>query len=210
MREEFFNLPKEKQLRIINAGFEVFGKNEYKRAVTDDIAAKAGISKGLLFYYFGNKKALYMYLYNYISDTVAESVMDNNVEKITDFFELIEYAIKKKLAILGKNPYIMDFAVRAFYLDKEEMAKELSNDLGEKTSNLLEIYFCNINFSKFKEEVEPKKILQMLFWLTDGYMHEKRRIGKEIDINKIVEEFNCWTEMLKKISYKEGYLNGHN
>ena len=50
--------------------------------------------------------------------------MDNNVEKITDFFELIEYAIKKKLAILGKNPYIMDFAVRAFYLDKEEMAKE--------------------------------------------------------------------------------------
>ncbi len=29
MREEFFNLPKEKQLRIINAGFEVFGKNEY-------------------------------------------------------------------------------------------------------------------------------------------------------------------------------------
>ena len=61
MREEFFNLPKEKQLRIINAGFEVFGKNEYKRAVTDDIAAKAGISKGLLFYYFGNKKALYMY-----------------------------------------------------------------------------------------------------------------------------------------------------
>ena len=50
----------------------------------------------------------------------------------------------------------------------------------------------------------------MLFWLTDGYMHEKRRIGKEIDINKIVEEFNCWTKMLKKISYKEEYLNGHN
>lgn len=210
MREEFFNLPKEKQLRIINAGFEVFGKNEYKRAVTDDIAAKAGISKGLLFYYFGNKKALYMYLYNYLSDVITESVMDDNVVKITDFFELIEYAIKKKIDVLEKNPYIMDFALRAFYSDKEEVAEELSNDLVEKTSNLLEIYFSNINFSKFKEDANPSKILQMLFWLTDGYMHEKRRIGKEIDINKIVEEFNCWTKMLKKISYKEEYLNGHN
>ena len=210
MREHNFNLPKEKQLRIINAGFEVFGKNEYKRAVTDDIAAKAGISKGLLFYYFGNKKALYMYLYNYLSDVITESVMDDNVVKITDFFELIEYAIKKKIDVLEKNPYIMDFALRAFYSDKEEVAEELSNDLVEKTSNLLEIYFSNINFSKFKEDANPSKILQMLFWLTDGYMHEKRRIGKEIDINKIVEEFNCWTKMLKKISYKEEYLNGHN
>ncbi|MDU3324418.1 TetR/AcrR family transcriptional regulator [Clostridium sp.] len=210
MKEEFFKLPKEKQLRIINAGLEVFGKNEYKRAVTDDIAAKAGISKGLLFYYFGNKKALYMYLYNYLSDTVTESVMDNNVEKITDFFELIEYAAKKKLAILGKNPYIMDFAVRAFYLDKEEMAEEMSNYLVEKTSNLLEIYFGNINFLKFKEDVDPRKILQMLFWLTDGYLHEKRRIEKEIDINIVIEEFSSWIEMLKKISYKEEYLNGHN
>lgn len=210
MREEFFNLPKEKQLRIINAGLEVFGKNEYKRAVTDDIAAKAGISKGLLFYYFRNKKSLYMYLYNYLSDVITESVMDDNVVKITDFFELIEYAIKKKIDVLEKNPYIMDFALRAFYSDKEEVAEELSNDLVEKTSNLLEIYFGNINFSKFKEDANPRKILQMLFWLTDGYMHEKRRIGKEVDINKIVEEFNCWTKMLKKISYKEEYLNGHN
>ena len=210
MREEFFNLPKEKQLRIINAGLEGFGKNEYKRAVTDDIAAKAGISKGLLFYYFRNKKSLYMYLYNYLSDVITESVMDDNVVKITDFFELIEYAIKKKIDVLEKNPYIMDFALRAFYSDKEEVAEELSNDLVEKTSNLLEIYFSNINFSKFKEDANPSKILQMLFWLTDGYMHEKRRIGKEIDINKIVEEFNCWTKMLKKISYKEEYLNGHN
>lgn len=210
MREEFFNLPKEKQLRIINAGLEVFGKNEYKRAVTDDIAAKAGISKGLLFYYFRNKKALYMYLYNYLSDVITESVMDDNVVKITDFFELIEYAIKKKIDVLEKNPYIMDFALRAFYSDKEEVAEELSNDLVEKTSNLLEIYFGNVNFSKFKEDANPRKILQMLFWLTDGYMHEKRRIGKEVDINKIVEEFNCWTKMLKKISYKEEYLNEHN
>ena len=52
MNDKFYLLEEEKQLKIINAAMEVFGKNEYKKASTDLIAAKAGISKGLLFYYF--------------------------------------------------------------------------------------------------------------------------------------------------------------
>ena len=56
MNQKFFELNEEKRLAIINAGLEVFSKNDYKHALTADIAAKAGISKGLLFYYFHNKK----------------------------------------------------------------------------------------------------------------------------------------------------------
>lgn len=63
MNDKFYLLEEEKQLKIINAAMEVFGKNEYKKASTDLIAAKAGISKGLLFYYFHNKKELYMFIY---------------------------------------------------------------------------------------------------------------------------------------------------
>ena len=62
MNEKFQSLSQEKQQAVINAAMEVFGKNEYKRASTDLIAAKAGISKGLLFYYFRNKKELYLSL----------------------------------------------------------------------------------------------------------------------------------------------------
>ena len=61
MNEKFLELTEEKQMRIIDAAMEVFGTNEYKHAVTDEIARKAGISKGLLFYYFKNKKSLYQY-----------------------------------------------------------------------------------------------------------------------------------------------------
>ncbi len=32
MNEKFFQLPKEKQERIINAGFYVFSKNSYKKS----------------------------------------------------------------------------------------------------------------------------------------------------------------------------------
>ncbi|EEF68493.1 TetR/AcrR family transcriptional regulator, partial [Holdemania filiformis] len=65
MNEKFYELPPEKQQRIINAGLEVFGAHDYPQASTDDMTAKAEISKGLLFYYFKNKKEFYLFLFDY-------------------------------------------------------------------------------------------------------------------------------------------------
>ena len=76
MNEKFFELPEEKKHKIINAGFEIFSKNTYKKASTEDIAARAGISKGLLFYYFHNKKALYMFLLDYAKQLMTDVVID--------------------------------------------------------------------------------------------------------------------------------------
>ena len=56
MAQLFSSLPDEKQQQILDAAAEVFSREDYKRASTDDIAARAGISKGLLFYYFKNKE----------------------------------------------------------------------------------------------------------------------------------------------------------
>ena len=51
MNDKFYALPKEKQDRIINAGFKVFSKNSYRKSPMNEIAAEAGISKSLLFFY---------------------------------------------------------------------------------------------------------------------------------------------------------------
>ena len=56
--EKFLELPNEKQLRIINAGFEYFGKYGYKVANPEDIASRAEISKGLLYLYLKIKKVI--------------------------------------------------------------------------------------------------------------------------------------------------------
>ena len=62
MNEKFFALPEEKRHQIINAAIEVFSKYDYKHASTDLIAAKAGISKGSLFYYFHNKNCICIFI----------------------------------------------------------------------------------------------------------------------------------------------------
>ena len=63
MNPKFFDLKKDKQDRMINAALKVFALNGYKHASTDDIVKEAGISKGLLFHYFGSKAGVYEFIY---------------------------------------------------------------------------------------------------------------------------------------------------
>ena len=125
MSERFKELPEEKQLSILQAATEVFAKYEYKKASTDLIAAKAGVSKGLLFYYFHNKKDLYLTVFEYVKRSTTESVADPKLLEMTDFFELISYASVKKFKMMAENPYMVEFAMRSFYSDKEEISDDL-------------------------------------------------------------------------------------
>ncbi len=207
MNEQFFKLPEEKQLRIINAALEVFSQNEYKRAVTDDIALKAGISKGLLFYYFHNKKSLYLFLFDYSTNKIKEQILDQHFSEIKDFFELLEYAAKSKVQILAKTPYLLDFVVRSFYSQKEEISEDLNILMQNATSSSFTDYFQNVDFSKFKDSVNPKEIYHMLIWMTDGYMHERRNKGLSIDLEEIMKKCKRWSTLLRQVSYKEEFLS---
>lgn len=206
MNEKFFTLPEEKQLRIINAAMEIFARYEYKRASTDDIAAKAEISKGLLFYYFHNKKALYLYVYEYTADLMKAQILDENYWNITDFFELLKYCAEFKARILEKNPYIMEFAIRSFYPDNPSISDDLNSCNQNIKDTVFHEYLKNIDFSKFKDKVEPAYIYQMLIWMADGFLHEKRVLGQPISLDEIMDQFEIWMTMFKPMVYKEEYL----
>lgn len=205
MNEKFFELSKEKQLNIINASMEVFGNNEYKRAITDDIAAKAGISKGLLFYYFKNKKALYLYIYQYCLELMKELMKDEDIAKINDFFDIMEYGAQKKLSILCQYPYIMEFVIRAFYSQQEDVSDFLSKDIQAQMSISYQQYFSQIDYSRFKDDVDPAYIFQMMQWMMDGYLRGKMSLKKPLDVEEMMETFHKWKVYFRKMAYKEEY-----
>ena len=76
MNEKFYNLPEEKQNRILNAGFRVFANNSYRKSPMNEIAAEAGISKSLLFFYFKNKKEFYLYLLKTFEELTHKYLQD--------------------------------------------------------------------------------------------------------------------------------------
>ena len=62
MRFELFEkLPKDKRERILSTGIRAFSEKPYREVSTDAITRECRISKGILFHYFGSKKAFYLY-----------------------------------------------------------------------------------------------------------------------------------------------------
>ena len=204
MSERFRELPEERQICILRAAMEVFAKYDYKKASTDLIASRAGVSKGLLFYYFHNKKDLYLTVYEYVKQIITEGVADTRLLEMTDFFELITYATMKKIRILAENPYIVEFSLCSFYSEKEEISGELKLKTREGIDENYRQYFSKIDFSKFKEDVNPFEIFKMMVWIVDGYVHERQMGNEPLCLEEISRAFANWTEMFKQIAYKSG------
>ena len=197
---------REKQLKIINAGFEYFGKYGYKGANTEDIANRAGISKGLLFYYFKNKESYYLFLCEFCQNLMLESFQETDFQEITDFFELIDFATKAKLKIITEYPFITDFSVNLIADKSIKVGSKSEEYVNNAIYNSFDIYFKNIDFTPFKEEIDVKKIYQMMLWLSEGYINEKKRINTPIVLEDFLSDFALWKALFKKICYKEEYL----
>lgn len=205
MNEKFFSLPEEKQQVIINAAMEVFGLNEYKKASTDLIASKAGISKGLLFYYFRNKRELYLFVYNRVVDVMKKMADVSGYLEIDDFFELLIFFAERKTRMLKKNPYIMELAMRAFYSEKEDVSQRLQDKNNAERDGLFDAYFSHIDTGKFRSGTDIYQVYQMLVWMTDGYLHEQRMKHRDWQLDELMAEFYKWMDMMRRLVYREEY-----
>ena len=210
MNEKFFALPAEKQAAIINGGFRVFSQNSYRKSPVREIAEEAGISKSLLFHYFRNKREFYNFLYQYGEALLRQSLAEMPQEPDVDFFTLLEWATQKRAQLLPDNPWLVQFSLRAYYSKNETISADIDNAVQRTMSAVMERYFQSVNLSKFREGMEPERILNMLIWLSDGYLHFKERSGEALDAEALLEEFRFWCRVLRQAAYKEEYLNGSN
>ena len=111
MNEKFFSLPEKRQDLIRSSAMLEFGENTFKKTSADAIAKRAGVSKGLLFHYFKDKRELYLYLYQYALDVCVKHYMLKSYDfGETDFFLALEMGHKVKMDLMGST--IRDFLSR--------------------------------------------------------------------------------------------------
>lgn len=204
--EKFNSLPEEKQNTIINAALKVFGRNGYKKTSVNDIAEAAGISKSMIFHYFGSKKDLYFYLINFCGNLIVSEVQAKFDPSITDFFDRIIHTSRIEMAATKRYPATMSF-LTSFYLEEcDEVKADIQAILAQGEGMRNQIAFDGTDFSKFKEGVDVALVMKMLMWITDGFVNNTRNI-EELDYDRACQEiFDCMM-LLKKNLYKEEYLN---
>jgi TetR/AcrR family transcriptional regulator len=184
-----------------------FAQKGYINASTDNIVKEADISKGALFYYFNNKKGLFLFLYDYAVNIVKTGIMMKFNENEKDIFERRRQASRLKIEILIKHPEIYDFIAAAYMED----SIEVKSDLDSRNKKLLAIGQVKLNegidTSKFKEDVDVKRAIEIITWTIEGFTNkEMGRIKSfsldELDFNELLKEMDIYLEMMKKSFYK--------
>ena len=113
MNPAFLEMPQAKRHALINAGYRAFSLSSYNKASMAAVAAQAGISKALLFYYFRNKQELYLYLFEQALGMLRDPKLDAPPDVRFDLFGWVGQTVKHRLALLAQYPSLMRFATRA-------------------------------------------------------------------------------------------------
>ncbi len=191
----------------MNAAMKEFAQKGFKNASTDLIVKEADISKGALFYYFKNKKVLFLFLYDYALDIVKNEILMkfNTAEK--DIFERRRQALVLKIEVMKMHPEIYDFLAVAYMEDSSEVKSELEKrNKGAMAAGQAKLYE-GIDTSKFKEEVDIKKAVEIINWTLEGITNKEMQSIKglsmqEVNFTELLEEVDIYMEMLKKSFYK--------
>ena len=202
----FEDLPEGRRRAVVDAAAEVFGGEDYARASTADIASRAGVSKSQLFFYFHNKRELYLYVLGALTRRVAETVVDERWYEIDDFFELMRYAATRRAAFARLSPRVMGFFVRAFYPGHRDVSGALDAFMTDSVPAMVQAYLGHVRWERFQEGVDPMRVVRMLVWCGDGYLHEQLRGGGELDMEAMLSEFLVWLDWFKRATYREEYL----
>lgn len=206
MNEKFFSLPEQRQDLIRSSAMLEFGENTFKKTSADAIAKRAGVSKGLLFHYFKDKRELYLYLYQYALDVCVKHHMLKTYDfGETDFFLALEMGHKVKMDLVRRYPGLFRFVMRTYYERDSVLSPKLRQGLDELMESTIRDFLSRMDLYKFKDGVDPYQVIRLLLLAAEGMLAETNASTAE-EINALFAEYKRHADMLRHFLYKEEYL----
>lgn len=199
MNEKFFDLKKEKQDRMINAALKVFAGKGYEHASTDEMVREAGISKGLLFHYFGSKLGLYAFVYDYSVRYLMLELTTGVSKEETDYFTLLEQIKGAQLMVMRNYPCMLLFLKQC----EKERVKEALEAIEDKREILPGQYLSimeRADLSRLKEGTDAERLSKIIDFTLTGFMQEMFE-RDAFQPEHYHEEAKIYLNMLRNLSY---------
>lgn len=156
----------DKEERIFSAAMHIFASRGYQNAKTDDIVTQAGVSKGLLFHYFGSKANLYVETvkraYRVIEDAADYSVWQD----APDLTTMITSALKYKIQLQMQYPDEFAMAIAA-YTNNATLPQKMQDELGsiwssQLTTSVPMLTKPVIERMHLRDDVEPETVMELM------------------------------------------------
>ena len=173
--EAFEKLSDDKKELILSAGMKEFSQKPYKEASTDSITKACGISKGLLFHYFGSKKAFYFYCLESAMEKLTAQAQSK--EEVNDFYDILFSSMDQK------------FASCIHYYDEMHMVNMASRDaateIAQQKAEMMQKYAIQI---KMKSAETIRRALQTLHFKHDENLQMTVE-GISLYINAVLNKY---------------------
>lgn len=202
--EKFYGLDIQKRERIINAALKEFAHSGYEKASTNEIVKEADISKGSLFHYFNNKKELYLFLLDYVG-TVIDKIYEEVDWDERDLFERMKQLGAVKFSVYQQHPHAFDFMKTASQESSSEVKADIEKMSNEAISVGMEKSFKNIDFTKFRDDMDLEKMLNIISLTLLGLAEQQRKIITSIEAfePEVLHVFDDYFTLLKRCFYCE-------
>ena len=197
MNEKFFDLAREKQDRMINGAIEVFARNGYKHASTDEMVKAVGVSKGLWFHYFGSKEGIYVFVYDYCVKYMLlelSTVVDENER---DFFEVIVQISLVKTKV-GKNyPYLTIFLEEAVHETEQEVVAKTAGTR-KIYDERIETYLKMTETGNIVDKAKRERIKKLLDYTISSIIREKTE--EKASSDAVFREIKAYIDLVKDMA----------
>ena len=150
----------EKKNKIIEAAYEIFSEVGYYAANTPEIAKKAGVSTGIIYGYFKNKRDILSYVLKIYIKKVALPVMDyfETLNSDSDLKKAVSDVVNMTIDIHSSNANLHNILHSLAVTEKDinedfiiledhitSKASEKLSELGVKTDNIKEKVHISMN-----------------------------------------------------------------
>ncbi len=181
------DLAAERKLQIIQATLKCIAERGYHNLSMQDVANKAGLSKGIIHYYFENKQDLMKSVLGRVSQEIEQLLV--KIDDTAEPIEQIKQMIRLYCGIVYKDRirYCVNIDFWAQINQYPKFKLMIADHYSTFRSRTAEVLKRNIPKSRLKE-IDVNYAASMLIGLVDGISLQWLFDKKEFDFNNMVKK----------------------
>ncbi len=158
----------EKKNKIILAGYELFCEKGYHNTNTAEIAKRAGVSTGIVYNYFTDKKAIFIAVLDYFATNMNEDAFSDFLTIKPDFD--FEATIRKVIAVT-ENMHLTFLSAHEEMLAMSHLDEDVKNYYKKYEEDIVEMLAQSLNAHGYNIS-NPHEKLHIIYDMVENYCHE--------------------------------------
>ena len=189
----FFNLPKEKRIRILKAGKKEFSRVPLEKAVIANIAKDAGIPRGSFYQYFNSLEDLFSYIVDYMYGFNKKKFEESLKANDNNVFDAIKDNFSQEIDRLSKEEN-RQFTINTMTLllqDSKNYPRDFIENIYDKRNNLDLEFFPE----EYQSSNKFSKMLDVINMVGDNCI--SKYLSTEQSAEEVKEDYNNYVDFVK-------------